>query len=310
MTRILMSIVLALGVFSEAEEAQQDLGYAFFIKPQSQATLVRRLQACVGRPERKPEDARVTCRQILESLQATDSDARLTSVDQLAEYARGLIQVECPAGRGKLVSVRLPSGRLDFTWERDFHPRKSGWPRKEMCLANSNTGVWVLSLSCGNPIVSPRAYVPEVEVLVEIPPPAPVRPKMITPVKIFGDSASYLLGDKLVLIRNDTTLEQDEHNTISVRFVRPVTQTVLVTKTDTVFVKKTRTDPLLLAGAFLAGGGLRHLLGNGGDGEVTGCPVNPPNHLADFLKTKNFFFRPSRGGVSIGFTQGLSPLRE
>ncbi len=302
MTRFFALMILASGFLARVGKAQEGNFFPMWEgrRSQSEATLYVR-DDC---PQKEGHYA--NCLQLYDQYKKVDSKGVPDDISLFADYIAQLSERACPAKMllysiDKYKVLRANTQRIAKQGER--------------CLYNSKTNRWVASLWCGNGIASPQplsSRSADSEELLEVPPPpvaapqpappppappAPAPPttqKMITPIKVFGDSAAFLIGDKLVIVRADTgvtLLEIDESQSLSVRVIQ----------------SKKKNNLLPLVGAFVVGGGVGALLRGGGD--VCG-PVNPPNHLADFLKTKSFFIKPSRGGATIGIMQSLSPLRE
>lgn len=274
-----LMVVLAIlfyGAFIEVRMAEaQDRGYAMIRTPV--ATGAELADSILSPTARSSGFLRASPAQYLTALQAADPSAELKTLSDIKAYLSSLSIVRCPTGKGVLSRVLLPSGRLDFSWERDFE-------EGEMCLYNNNTNRLILSLTCGNTVMSPRTLtqVPRsVERIVRdtiwirdtvyIRVPAPAVKDTIR-VLVTKDSVVFSNGHRLFM-GNLGRVGKGE-------FVRQVYET----NGATVLIAVTDMKSGGCAGAFLGGlalGGIGGYLIPRGNETSCGGPVNPPNRIAD-----------------------------
>lgn len=225
---------------------------------------------------------RVSPAQYLSALQAADPAAEIRTASDIRPYLASLSVVRCPAGKGVLSRVMLPSGRLDFSWERDFE-------EGEMCLYNNNTNRLVLSLTCGNTIHSPRtlpqtAQVPvrEVERIVRDTVRITDTVYIRVPAPTVKDTVSILVTKDSIVVTNGhrMLIHFGELRRIgSGEVVREVYEmnstTLLLNITD---MSRKSSLPAFLGGLVVGGAG-GYFISRGNNPSCG--PVNPPNRIAN-----------------------------
>jgi hypothetical protein len=140
-----LAILAGVGDLEAQALRAGDRGAAMLTRPiSSKAELAEAFRNCETSPL-----LRASCQQYLEAFQIVDPDGAPQSVAQLPAYVMDLALVPCPSGRGILSRIFMPSRKMDHAWPRDFEVG-------EMCLVNNNTNRLVLSMACGNTVLSPR----------------------------------------------------------------------------------------------------------------------------------------------------------
>jgi hypothetical protein len=91
-----------------------------------------------------------SCEDYLESFQVVDVEAGLSSVSELPDFVSSLVIVPCPKGRAVMARLMLPSHKMRYDWQREFE-------NGETCLLDNNTNRLILTMACGNVILSPRS---------------------------------------------------------------------------------------------------------------------------------------------------------
>jgi hypothetical protein len=272
--------LLGLSAQTKNKAKEKDLGYAFVSKgPVTQNELVSLLATCKS-GSKKSQRLRVSCQDFMSAINAADPDADVRNVNQLAGYVETLTEMSCPKGRGKLTRYMLPSGKVDNMWERDFR-------QGEKCLSNANTNSYVLSLTCGNPILSPKALpfvdTPKVEKTKSVIP-AVVKDTLFVSardtIRAFYSAASR--KDSLIVL--DSGRMDLSSVIVNFKVVKDTTQVPLVVANITIPVEQKKRrwiKPALLG--FVTGVGVGVLiceLSHRKDKVVyirNGGPVNPPN---------------------------------